>query len=103
MTILQVKMSTETNTPAPSCLDVGATGDWILGRDNVDGITTVQMYDEANNMMYASKVIGIVEVPTEERRSRYRVMFDKDNVITHSINYQEKGFEFSGHGVAYSD
>ena len=54
-------------------------------------------------MMYASKVIGIVEVPSEERRSRYRVMFDKDNVITHSINYQEKGFEFSGHGVNISD
>ena len=103
MSILKVKLSTETDTPAPSCLDVGASGDWILGRDNVDGITDIQMFDESNNMMYASPVIGIVEVPSEERRSRYRVMFDKDNVVSSSLNYQEKGFEFSGHGVAYDD
>jgi len=102
MKTLKVKLNPDSPTPITSLLATGASGDWVLGKENVDEISTIEMYDSLHDQVYSSPVIDIVEVPTDHHRPRYRVVFDKNDVTIRSENYDEKGFKFTGHGVAYS-
>jgi len=97
---ISVKLATDTPTPITSCLDLGVSGNWIIG-ESVDTteLETIELYDQKSDTVYTSPIEKIVPVKSNDRFNRFLVIFDKDDVTVRSEEYDQKGFSFPGHGV----
>ena len=100
MSTISVKLSPTSPTPITSVLDTGASGNWIIGQDvDTNLLTEINIYDQQSDQVFTSSIEGIVPV----KDNRYVVVFDRENVTVRQQPYNEKGFNFPGHGVKISD
>jgi hypothetical protein len=97
---IAVKISVDSPTPITSCLDLGVSGDWIIGENvNTSELQTIELYDQQSNTVYTSPIQTIVPVKSNDKCNRFLIVFEKGKVTSRSQEYSQKGFEFPGHGV----
>ena len=100
---ISVKLSTDSPTPITSCLDLGVSGNWIIGESvNIGELETIELYDQKSDTVYTSPIEKVVPVKSDDRFNRFLIIFDKDDVTVRSEQYDQKGFSFPGHGVKIS-
>ena len=103
MTTIAVKIGASSDTPIQSCLDVGASGNWIIAKEDLDSITKIELYDESSGNVYSSQVQAVVPVRSNDSKSRFLVVFDRYQISCTHLEYSQKGFSFPGHGVLIKD
>ena len=102
MSTIAVKINADSVTPITSCLDVGASGNWVIAEENISSLKDVDMvdlYDELSDTVYSSPVQSIVPVKSKDKNNRFMIVFDRDDVTVREQDYKTKGFKFSGYGV----
>ena len=85
-------------------LTMGVSGDWTIGRShNVNQFTTLEIWDELNNIVHITPILSITRVYVDDNgQDRYVIVFNRHDVTSVNMDFSQKGFRFPGHGVRLS-